>query len=283
MRLHRYFGSHFVETLKEKALYVAKPSSFNDPFELFYRYVENWKPSLIRYYFDRGNFDQPLTDAFKATFSRKPTRREFSRYKKQMLAKSLHQHQQGNFTGPTADIELCHSLADEAWRICCFTETNIKPTDEILLWSHYASKHQGIRIEFEIPYDASQSGYLLESIDYSHERVPIDSSNLDFEGSITRSLRKAITTKSTAWSYENEVRLVVPAKLTTLMATPAGELSFIGFDPQWVTSVDFGLRCPQVDIDKTLETIRSLYPHATARKAAYHSDNFELNYLPIQF
>lgn len=278
MRLHRYFGSHFVDTLRDKRLYVAKPSSFNDPFELFYRNTGNWKPSNIRFHFKNGNFDLPLKKAFIETYGKNPSKREFAIFKHQQLQSSLQQLKLGEFTVPPADLKLCHFLGDRSWRICCFTKIGIKPTDEILLWSHYASKHFGARIEFELPYSSSESCYMIKEVDYWHERVPFDPSGIYSHISTTRALKECLTRKSTAWSYENEVRLIIPERSTTLIETPEGPLSFMNFEPEWVRSIDFGLRCNQTEIANALAVLRSFYPNAIARKAEHHRDNFELEY-----
>jgi hypothetical protein len=71
------------------------------------------------------------------------------------------------------------------------------------MWGHYADKHQGMALGFDIP-----EGKLV-SVDY---RTSLEMADINIEG---RRTSKALTNKLLRikfkdWSYENEVRLFLP-------------------------------------------------------------------------
>ena len=88
------------------------------------------------------------------------------------------------------------------WSFCCFSKTNTN----ILMWSHYADKHQGCCIEFSF-FRVSDLGVIL----------PVSYNALFPSESFVKTMQDeaalanlAITTKWVEWSYENEYRLVRP-------------------------------------------------------------------------
>lgn len=76
--------------------------------------------------------------------------------------------------------------------ILCFSKTWSNP----LLWSHYAEKHQGICLGFDIPAEH------LAEVKYQKSRNKIG--NLDEEF-----MSKVLTTKFSHWRYEKEYRCFI--------------------------------------------------------------------------
>ncbi len=84
-------------------------------------------------------------------------------------------------------------------RMLCFSKDFSNP----VLWSHYADKHRGICLEFEIP-----DSY-LSHVNYSSSRLQIDFHH-EFEQQALAGPPVALallTTKFIDWQYENEVRM----------------------------------------------------------------------------
>ena len=75
----------------------------------------------------------------------------------------------------------------------CFSKTWHNPVQ----WSHYAEKHKGICMGFEIPKS------LLAKVEYVDERLPCGNV-VDFE-----LMKKFLTTKFSHWAYEEEYRLFI--------------------------------------------------------------------------
>lgn len=96
-----------------------------------------------------------------------------------------------------AQIEIARSVIASKFGVLCFSTNRHEP----LLWSHYADKHNGICLGFDIP------GEKLASITYIKNRIeeqlilqtnPITLNDEIFE--------KFLTSKYSGWEYEKEVR-----------------------------------------------------------------------------
>jgi len=88
--------------------------------------------------------------------------------------------------------------------ITCFCRAKTNP----LLWSHYANAHKGFAIGWDMSHAffgriAGMGHSLIHDVLY--EDVPPDPKSFGDGGSY---LMAALTTKSTAWAYEQEVRLI---------------------------------------------------------------------------
>lgn len=96
----------------------------------------------------------------------------------------------------------------DAWRdrtakshaFLCFSRTWKNP----LLWSHYADRHRGVALEFEI------DRQVAIPVNYSKHRMYLNVAHIMANGGFTGDLaEKLATTKSEHWSYEDEVRVPV--------------------------------------------------------------------------
>lgn len=113
---------------------------------------------------------------------------------------------------------LCTNLADKKARkafvafknyqakrsgLLCFSKSWSNP----LLWSHYAEKHRGAALEFEIHPD------LIEEVTYTKTRPLLDVPAIMRSGGFTEDHATMIySTKSVHWSYEEEMRVSVALK-----------------------------------------------------------------------
>ncbi|MGP1679308.1 MAG: DUF2971 domain-containing protein [Burkholderiales bacterium] len=84
--------------------------------------------------------------------------------------------------------------------LLCFSKRWKNP----LLWSHYADRHRGVALEFEIDDD------FVVPVRYSVKRMRLDLPLIMANGGFTGGLAEQIaTTKSKHWAYEEEVRVPV--------------------------------------------------------------------------
>lgn len=83
--------------------------------------------------------------------------------------------------------------------ILCFSEDWHNP----VMWSHYAEKHKGLCLEFEI------SNELLAKINYSQSRLKKEMEGLFHSQSDVResAMDRILTTKFAHWKYERERRV----------------------------------------------------------------------------
>jgi hypothetical protein len=281
MKLHRYFGSHADTTLSEGRLRLTHASSLNDPFEFFHQNV--------------GNYDVTQMEAFLRT--RKGQEYTAAAWKKVEQAgqagvwaaelfsdpSTLARHfVESNPSFPNPDTMECHQVADDYLRICCFTDPDkVKPMDEILLWSHYAAKHTGVRIEFDFDPEITAPRFHLFGVQYEKHRVAIDYPDVVFGGESPMKTLEVIRTKADVWRYEAEVRLLCSAVGIESQDGKPG-VGYVQFERSWVSAVDFGINCPTDDVSRICEILLNKYPNNVARRQAVrHPSDFSINYIPI--
>jgi len=112
---------------------------------------------------------------------------------------------------------------DEQMGVTCFSEK----ADIPLMWSHYANKHSGFVIEYDLSKlkieDAEKMAFLL-NVKYSKYRPSLDSrllgdmdmKHMDFDVKdvMLGSIISAIYTKANIWRYEKEWRNLILVKYT---------------------------------------------------------------------
>ena len=73
-----------------------------------------------------------------------------------------------------------------------------------LLWSHYANRHHGVTLQFDLDDD------IVVPIKYRKTRMPIDLDKIRLAGGFSAEMAEDLaTTKSPHWAYEKEVRIFV--------------------------------------------------------------------------
>jgi Protein of unknown function (DUF2971) len=83
--------------------------------------------------------------------------------------------------------------------VLCFSENWSNP----VMWSHYAEKHHGLCLEFEVSQD------LLAKVEYSSSRLSGELNDL-LSGNATRkelAMTRILSTKFSHWKYEAEWRI----------------------------------------------------------------------------
>lgn len=105
------------------------------------------------------------------------------------------------------------SVAANRMKIRCFSSNNADDTSvpiNTLMWAHYANSHKGILLCYEIPdileNDCDRLSF-FEKVTYSDSFRNLSKDNLG-ESQIATDLLPMVSTKSKAWSYEQEVRLI---------------------------------------------------------------------------
>lgn len=100
-------------------------------------------------------------------------------------------------------------------RMTCFTNKN----NNILMWSHYANKHNGICVKYDLK-DCKELLYSTFPVVYSTKRPSISKNELLISSSETKVnedkllllLVKSLLTKSDEWKYEEEWRSIIPTE-----------------------------------------------------------------------
>ena len=281
MLLHRYLASHALETLQEGRLKVSLVSSFNDPFECLFGVVGQMTRQKANAYL-RRRYNEPdfLDEVIRnAPHLKLKTRKAARRYIKANRKTGIEALASGFDKIKQSTREEQIKITDDSLRVVCFSASTATPYSEILMWSHYANKHHGILIGFEFP--ALITGkFRIERMQYSRERVAVDISDDVLSDPVQTALKLSLKTKSIAWEYENEYRLLTTRDVTTRDHTKPG-FEFIPFDKAWVKEVTFGTRCPADVVVECCELLKHKYPRAIRQRAKYHPTEYALEYTPV--
>ena len=169
-----------------------------------------------------------------------------------------------------------------AWAgIMCFTSKK----DNLLMWSHYASNHEGICIEFDGSSDFFNGKYTdaceffgsrqkdhyenigqLRKVDYKNERPSyMDPGEIEYN-------TESWFVKSLEWSYEEELRLILPIDLAKGIEN--SDMLFYPVEPKIIKSIILGCR---MSIDNKKEIFAKCKEYGIKVYEAFiHSHKFEL-------
>jgi hypothetical protein len=123
------------------------------------------------------------------------------------------------------------------WRMICASLAN----DSILMWSHYADNHTGVVLALDMtqqPFSGINKKCVL-TVNYSAKKP--DYYHFHKTPAFERELFAVASTKATAWSYEREVRIMVPASPKVLR-----DMQFLPITPGAVSGVFLGCRASGV-------------------------------------
>ncbi|WP_447845952.1 DUF2971 domain-containing protein [Pseudomonas aeruginosa] len=135
------------------------------------------------------------------------------------------------------------------------------------MWSHYADKHKGICLGFDV------SREIVEEVEYKSDRLlvelekDIDPSHLDAELQ-----QKLLRTKSSSWSYEKEYRSFIELDKSTTNE----HLYFQKFNNSIrLTEVILGPLC-EVPIETVRKLTSEMYPGVTVFQARLAFGSFKV-------
>jgi hypothetical protein len=172
-------------TLLEQEIFFAAPRSLNDPFDcrITFEYKERSDGDI------RAIFDRELR-LMEPELSRTERRQ---RVRERMRSGWF--RQQDFWTKLTAEMQ-----SDIDGRgVLCLTEV----PDDPLMWAHYGSGHRGICLKFR--HAGNRFFGRAQRVRYSDEPRTID----PFDGSLVGlQIASLLVTKTTAWAYEKEWRIV---------------------------------------------------------------------------
>lgn len=231
------FDSALNKILVENTLKFSKPSEYNDPFDCHESLI-NLKST------DKIVHETLMSSETGVILTRKDRR------------KIIREISLGTNTASILTKER------EKFKISCFAEKN----DSVLMWGHYADKHQGMCIGFEFPpiYDKK---FMICPVKYIEKIIPFDGSS-----DATRTILYWLTTKSMTWKYEKEIRAI-------LKTENKSSFELVTINPQTVKEVIFGCRVSESRIEKTIKTIKRShreYSKISFKRMIINPDNFSL-------
>lgn len=184
----------YLETIYDNKLFISDPNNFNDPFNCWGAIdvnsalqLESEELAKFLFKFGKGNYSvKHISEVNKN--APKELQQLISSFDKNM-----------------------NKVIGKYLNCSCFTSS----WDNELMWSHYADKHKGICIGFDLSNWNNFEGYQFGPVQYKIQK-PINLLELfnDDRSSFTqKTAHQLIFTKNPDWHYEKEWRLATP-KLT---------------------------------------------------------------------
>ena len=155
------------------------------------------------------------------------------------------------------------STTNEKTGIICFSGDWSEP----VMWSHYAEKHKGICLGFNVNRD------IVQKIDYQSERLLIELDSDTNPEHLPNELKDSLLcTKSSGWSYEEEHRIFLELNSDLKI----GDLYFREFDDDIeLAEVILGPLCEK-PISKIRSLVASKYPKAVVFQARLAFQSFKV-------
>lgn len=285
------------KTLATNAIRLTRPLEFNDPFdinleELFGSDHAEFHQGLLEAHCDFvcGEIDYAkLPDnAMKAKMIainqalRRASQEQRAAFKAELLQTPVGE------LYDTASLEELRSNTLEQVRqmlrfygVFCATKRH----DDLLMWAHYANKHTGVVFEFYPDVENDSMFLAAKAVAYSKDRplmyrTPADMIRRAYTMSPGESgmtmLNNIVFTKSTAWEYEQEVRLAIPD-----LVKEGETFATLKFARHELRSIYFGCRISQADKDKVATLGRGLNSKVKLFQAATSKRNYTLEYAEL--
>jgi len=162
-----------ISLIQNQSFKFSNPNNFNDPFDLYEELIDFSKQDTD---FENGNLSRKEKRRIQNTPLQTKTKYLKTEWKKQRIN----------------------------YGISCFS----KIYDNILMWSHYADKHDGICVGFLVDINKlQQDDFWAFAIDYKTDFTPLPYYNKDNQDRL-KMLTQYLSVKAEFWSYEKEIRLI---------------------------------------------------------------------------
>lgn len=206
MRLYKYISleqfddkSTRLDSYLDGKLFFASSNQFNDPWDALIRFETKNDQALKREI--EKQVDTSNNALAKAIVSLDLPAYQYLDNLNFVPGTNEKQNLINTYLPTNSSASICYQLA-QSIGICCLSSEK----DNYLLWSHYSNSHSGICIGIEVDDSA------LHKVKYSSELpAAIEYLNPSFTNSdlFTNTVFDQLRTKSSAWSYENEYRLLI--------------------------------------------------------------------------
>jgi hypothetical protein len=168
-------------------------------------------------------------------------------------------------------FKLTKKLAARQFGLLCFSRRWHNP----LLWSHYADKHRGVCLGFDVVYDGLvRVSYVRDRLTDPFRGVPVSRlSEAMPQEQLEGLIRRVLSTKFRDWRYEQEQRLFVNLDSTTRTKTG---LYFYDLSPQvQLREIILGSRCG-ASVDRVRAFVGKGAPSVSVVKARLAFGSFSV-------
>jgi len=238
---------YLIRTLRDRTIHMSKPSDFNDPWD-------------CRPWFDASELDDPAErekylDWMARIDQMTPEEAQRLRENPEELSATV-----------TVTHRFLLGTIDDIYRVYCLSPKPLNP----LMWSHYGGGHKGIALEFDATSPQMRYAY---KVSYREEYPPIRMYEEGEEADLV-----PIYTKSDAWGYEREYRLVEEERRSALSEKPQHGVpmvydSTLKLEPGVLKGVVLGCQC---DFEKVMAVLDKYGPDLRVQQAMLETNRYEL-------
>ena len=272
--IYKYLDENTLQPIIDKTLKFATTEDLNDPFE-----------NLARPKMSESDLDDQIKRA-KKSISNQQIFQHLPEDQRIELISTVCESIKKDYDGSTHNPATLHlqiksqrATANDLGILSLTTSSK-----NALMWSHYASKHQGYAIGFDethawfnSPTEAGKYIQKITPIKYSKHRCELDP-NLDIDKAFAPFLQK-----SPDWEYENEFRVLYPLSKCQRINN---KLHLLKFPDSMIKEVIFGFRCPRETVDiitKALSGLKVEFYRAMPSSISYDMELVkEEDYVTIQ-
>ena len=175
-----------------------------------------------------------------------------------------------------------HSTLPRLVGILCLSRSS----KNLLMWSHYGDSHQGALLEFDDGHKTfrrrrtpSDEFGFLRRVSYSDTRPELNA-QVDDEGAFVH----LALTKGLEWSYEQEVRLLLPLEnADRMLDAESGRIHLMVVPSEALKSVTFGCKASEAFVDAAIEALNAVAAtsHVVTRRSVVDDDQYALNYVEV--
>lgn len=226
----------FNKIIKEQTLKFSNPEEFNDPFDchecllnidLSLEYIKREIDELL------SNYPKEISEAIK----------------NEQLEKLQNKSYQDIFKKEKTN-----------YGVSCFS----KIYDEVLMWAHYAKKHTGLCVGFQMNY--TQPDFAFFPVNYVSSINQLDGNMLR-----SRVMFYLLTSKAERWKYEQEIRAVLIDKPMIQQ-----------FEKNVIKEVVFGCNANQDSIDSLITEMNRIgYEDVSFKQMRINPNDFSLTAIDI--
>lgn len=146
-----------------------------------------------------------------------------------------------------------------------------------LMWSHYAQNHSGVMFELNKDKFNLKKSISIHDIEYQSD-IPVCTYNelLSVNANLSSNknlFKKSILTKSSSWSYEEEVRLT--RKITN-------EERLFPFPEESFNAIYLGCKIEDKEKEKIITNVKEKLPNTLLFQTKINSNNYNLDYYEIE-
>ena len=276
MLLYKYFPPERSSLLRELLLRFTPPDLFNDPFDSLPS-IGGFDTTFIRETVEKSGWDLAVQCALE----------EVSETERQRKLATIPQANEILFKAYSSDPTVLEEYFLSSHRkrvsrdigILCLSENQ----KSILMWSHYADKHNGFVVGFDTenaffrhqPREPEDIGRLFR-VNYKTVRTFIDVKTIK----TMKSFPDIFFTKNREWFYEREWRII--RFLKDANETRSENIHLFKVPPTAIQEVIFGCRAKSQTVGDLVDSIKSNSDlnHVVLCKAALSRTRFEMDIIP---